>query len=172
MKFQFTHFKWGRPLSSNQLTLGLHHQFLPPTRLLATLYHPLGVVIQRVFNKCAQKQQQQQNPKFISIKHQRNSLSPQRSLNWTINKRRYNQQHSREKVYMIAWQSLSQSQNNQEMKCEDVRMEFFCCCGIYTYLVQYARTDGKRYVRYFLFSVVKSMYCKREIKRTVKKKLF
>lgn len=55
------------------------------------------------------------------------------------------------------------------MKCEDVRMEIFCRCGIYTYLVQYAGTDKKTYVRYFLFSVDKSMYCKKEIKRTMKK---
>ena len=50
-------------------------------------------------------------------------------------------------------------------------MEIFCWCNIYIYLVQYAESDRKTYVMCFLFSVDKSMYCKKELNRTVKKKI-
>lgn len=44
-------------------------------------------------------------------------------------------------------------------------MEIFCWCSIYIYLVKYAETDSETYVRYFLFSVDKSMYLKKEMNK-------
>lgn len=51
-----------------------------------------------------------------------------------------------------------------------MRMEILCSCSIYIYLVQHAETDGKTYVKCLLFSVDKSVYHKKEINRSVKKK--
>lgn len=52
-----------------------------------------------------------------------------------------------------------------------MRMEILCSCSIYVYLVQYAETDRKTYVRCLFFSVDKSMYHKKEINRSLKKNI-